>query len=294
MALHEVYLDESYSDTDPIFAVGGYLMRAETAKLLDGDWREVLARFRVPYFHMADIAACNKDHCHEIYQHLGPTGCDQLAREMIGLIGKHETYGMAALTNTRMCSADPFAYCLLECLIGLGAWLAENDPTGKVAYVFEAGHKTGPKAHQVILSGLPGTERTFQDIFSGLTFKRKEELPLLQAADLLVWQARKFLNDFLNNARPPRKDFVTLIESRLHVIAFKVTEDWNIQVDRKTFNHLDSTKPHIHVFADEQFAKCLRAMFSDIRNPALFTTGIEFHAEFPWPNLRRPVWSSWK
>ena len=96
IVLYEVYLDESYSDDPktPVMVVGGYVIESSQARLMDAEWRAVLARYKVPYFHMKDVAPCKG-----MYSHLKDECCDAMSREMIALVHKYVQSGCAQISN---------------------------------------------------------------------------------------------------------------------------------------------------------------------------------------------------
>lgn len=129
MALYYAYLDESYGDSFPVFAVGGYLFRAEQARLIEADWKVTLSRYGVPYFHMTDVNACR-----DVFEPLGKKGCDDLAREVIALTKKYMSVGVVTLCNAEVFAGlpedrtDAYTFCLTESLDNLIGWLQWFDP----------------------------------------------------------------------------------------------------------------------------------------------------------------------
>jgi hypothetical protein len=241
MAIYDVYLDESYSEGERILAIGGYLVRVDNAKLMDAEWRAVLAEYNLPYFHMADAHGDGKKGS-GVFSHLNNDQCDQVVRKMIAIIKKYVTVGFAGLTNpqkeiTRGGVVDMYTACLAETVDSLGAWM-HHDPTGKVAFFFEAGHPNGLRAHKFIDEHYA---RGTWPAFAGIAFKNKAELPLLQSADLLVWQATKFLADKIANKRKPRKDFIELVQER-HSFGYVLLEGESITDEFTQTPHIESGK----------------------------------------------------
>jgi hypothetical protein len=89
--------------------------------------------------------------------------------------------------------------------MALETFLKVNRIEGKIAYFFEAGHKNHHQAYNHVADKLA-------ELGAPLTFHHKEEMTLLQAADLLAWQATKYAKDQFHKRRPPRKDFLSLME----------------------------------------------------------------------------------
>jgi hypothetical protein len=89
----------------------------------------------------------------------------------------------------------------------------------------------------------------------------RRKICLLQAADLLVWQATKFVKRRANGFRKPRGDFIELVKDRHTFVYVDATakyystyrDDWphivNDHLDGwiKAMFHLpDSWEPHLH------------------------------------------------
>jgi len=56
--------------------VAGYVFERDNAALISAEWHAMLARYKLPYFHMCDCAPCG-----DIYRHLTMPECDAAARE---------------------------------------------------------------------------------------------------------------------------------------------------------------------------------------------------------------------
>jgi len=214
MSLHEAYLDESgCHDGSPVLAVGGYLIRSDRARIMSAKWQRVLANYEVPFFHMVDCAHGSKP-----FDRLPKWRRTKLVKEMIGLIKNYTSLGLVALANPRRFDdvpgiRDPYTFCVTDICMGLTAWLKgeskKQKGVGNIAFFIESGHQNGNKADAEIRrwsKTTPGGQ-----LYVAHKFALKDEVPLLQAADLLVWQAHKFMKDKITEARPPRRDFVSLM-----------------------------------------------------------------------------------
>jgi hypothetical protein len=86
--------------------------------------------------------------------------------------------------------------------------------TGSIKFFFEQGHDRAGAAYNYLA-------RNIRRKSDSLTFASKQAVPLLQAADLLAWQSSKYAKDYFypkqnggEQRRPPRKDFISLMEHR--------------------------------------------------------------------------------
>jgi Protein of unknown function (DUF3800) len=262
VALHEAYLDESYTDAGvPLMVVGGYLIRSDNAKAMDAEWQAMLGKYGVPYFHMVDVAPCQG-----IFKPLGMAKCDQLEREAIQLIKKYVTLGCTVTANPLRLAAifkgvsDPYTQCLNHCVVNLCAKAYSQDREAKVAFFFESGHGTGSLIENVLAPKHGNPQGVaYLNAYISHTFAAKKDVRLLQTADLLVWQSAKYLKDKVNGSRPPRKDFASLIENQdQHMFQYLATQGskWMLGADQR---------PDL---ANEGRDKTLRLVFSDPKNRA--------------------------
>ena len=212
--MYHGYFDESGDlDTSPgIFCVAGYYLTSEAAHVLDSGWRGVLAKYDLPYFHMVDCA-----HRRGVFVDRSMAECAEIETALIGLIKQHTKAGFAALANASYFEDDaayPNAYSAATslCVIALQSFIETNRLESEILYFFESGHKHARSAYVHVANRLVA-------LGAKLTFRKKDELCLLQAADLLAWQACKYAKDYESKARPPRKDFLSLVEHR-HTFAF--------------------------------------------------------------------------
>jgi Protein of unknown function (DUF3800) len=220
MALFNAYIDESYTDGDDpaILVVGGYLMRADEAERMEANWQRILAKHGVTYFHMTDVNAASGD-----FKHLEMTGCDALAREIIGSILSHDVEGFSAIINLRKAfsmqggASDLYASGLDACVTALTSNLSQKDPDAKIMFYFEDGHASQGIADKY-LKKLPWhPQGAVVKHFLDHKFCGKKEKCLLQAADVLVWQTARFIKDkykrtYKNATKVPRLDYLALAE----------------------------------------------------------------------------------
>ncbi len=216
MAIYEAYLDESgCDDGSRVLCVAGYLIRSDLAQLMEKEWRSILTRYALPYFHMVDCA-----HGSGVFEKLTKQQRISVEIEFINLTKKYTAFGFAAIVNPQRHEQgvvlDPYTFCLDVCLVGMTNIVVT--PQDKVALFFESGHKNGAKASAFIQKmGLPPA-------YASHTFAKKEEVCLLQAADLLAWQCTKHLKDKVFNNRAPRKDFLNLM-SHQHYFSYIILRE---------------------------------------------------------------------
>jgi Protein of unknown function (DUF3800) len=218
VALTEGYFDESGDfETPPgIFCVSGYVIRSEAAKIMDEKWDEVLRAYDLPYFHMVDCA-----HGAGVFAKLSKQEQIDVETKMIGLIKQHTLGGFSVVTKKEAFEAtkeypDPYSFSAYISTLALKAWVDALRIEGDLAYFFESGHKNKGSAYRAVADQLGSS--------ASVTFAAKEKVRLLQAADILAWQTTKYVKDSLSKERPPRKDFMSLME-HIHSIQLLDNKD---------------------------------------------------------------------
>jgi hypothetical protein len=246
MISYEAYLDESYESSE-LFAVAGYLFRCEQAHEAEVAWKQALDEFGLPYFHMVDCA-----HGVGLFKGMTQRRRSEIAARMIALTAKSE-FGFVALVNPSRFSkvntnADPYIFCVDILVMSLCAWLSDKGPS-QIAFFLESGHASASKSASKIdrLKSDPDVAKCYLSY----TFAQKEDVRLLQAADLLAWQSTKFIKDKISKKRKPRGDFLELLK---HPHAFHYVVFHNNQVGIS----IDES-PHIPFSPRDDY---VRAMFA--------------------------------
>jgi hypothetical protein len=237
----EAYFDESGSDDgSPVLSVAGYLFEKSKCQEFDLAWKEVLDRYGLPFFHMVDCAHGNKP-----FDKLSKAECSAVEREMIELIRSHSLLGFATsvvesdyneIFPDHKPYGDAYTYCCWTCLACVHGWIGANIFDGKVAYFFEAGHKSAAQAN-AIMNLIFKTEHLRHEYrYAAHAFVDKKRIRPVQGADLLAWLHFTHVKNLLNPKRPIRADFRALVEnwpietkfvSRQHLLAMrKQTRDF--------------------------------------------------------------------
>lgn len=214
MFLVEGYFDESGDlEVSPgVFCVSGYFIKPDQAYEMDREWLAVLEKFQLGYFHMVDCA-----HGAEGFQHLNKNERIAVVTDLIAIIKKYTLEGFSIIAKadsyrSQLKAPDVYSDCASGCVRAVQTFLKMQRVDGDVAYFFEKGHKNRHTAYKYIADGLKRPN-------DSLTFAAKEQVRLLQAADLLAWQSTKYAKDYFyarmrgeQPKRSPRKDFLSLME----------------------------------------------------------------------------------
>lgn len=214
---YRAYFDESYSDG--LFCIAGYIVEKRSAKAMQRPWDSMLSRYRVPYFHMVEVA---QNTGVVLKAELNKHERIALASEAISLTRKHITYGIATIVSENgvrehmmpvMGIDAPYIFCTRTNIHRVGIWAHEHNFGGKLAFYFEQGHRHAGRAAELMDRLSRDAEfREFSDI-GGYSFAPKASAAPLQAADLLAWHTVKHIKR-QREGKPVRNDFKALLENR--------------------------------------------------------------------------------
>jgi hypothetical protein len=105
---------------------------------------------------------------------------------------------------------SPYAFLARMCLGYVRQSILERSADARVSYMFEAGHRHQSHAEK-ILSEISRSERLREKYgYAGHSFVAKEQVPIVQSADLLVWHTYQDSKKRALGERP-RKDYEALI-----------------------------------------------------------------------------------
>lgn len=244
----EAYFDESYSDKDPrILAVAGYVFEKSACLEFDLEVKALLDPYGLPFFHMVECA-----HGSESFKHLDVSVRIEIEKQMISLVRKHASYGVAFAINQDdhrslfpegffppgVGLEDPYTYCCQSCLTAVQNWLDRTGFDGKVGYFFEAGHPSAAKSAALMdrVFKTPNLYREYR--YEAHGFVPKTRRPV-QAADMLAWLHYTDVKNLLSREpRARRKDFIAL------------TEGANVETRLAAREHLEAMRAQV----DQLFA----------------------------------------
>ncbi len=232
VVLVETYFDESY---DPkLLCVAGYSFTSRNARLLDGEWRKMLLRYkRLPYFRMS-ICNASANIRPAPFDRLNDQECVAIATEAIGLINKYASVGYAVTIDQKAfykrvtkkgLVSTPYEFCSWLCLSAARSEMHKIVPflTG-MSFFFEAGFENQSEANRMM-------NRIFKDPGLRQFYKYKEHRFVVksasrptQAADLIAWQWYKDMIRRANGATKPRGDLAALTTGTQHYMVHATDE----------------------------------------------------------------------
>jgi hypothetical protein len=186
------YFDESGTDAkSTILCVAGYIFLEENAVAFEVEWKKMLEKYGIPFFHMVDCA-----HGTGYFKALSPVHRIEIQKEAIALTKRYASKGIA-LSIEKSAFPDvgplklwstPYTFLCGQVLYGVQLWADEAGFEGEIEYVFEAGadgeKKSVAETTNALLSS-DDTRKLFR--YSKHTHATKTEAVQLQCADLLAW-----------------------------------------------------------------------------------------------------------
>jgi hypothetical protein len=206
------YLDESGTEgISPMMCVAGFLFTKRNAEALSREWKLVLQRAGVRYFHAVDC-------CHRRGEFRGKSKefANDVYRQLVEIIHKRACGGAVIYTlpekkfdeiRQRLSwEYSQYTTCAHFCM-QLLIRIAKRMNHGGVDFFIEAGHK-----NQAELARFVDKLRDQKLISGNCQFAYKNEIRALQTGDILAYEMAKFLRD-LDTApeRPIRKSLEKLV-----------------------------------------------------------------------------------
>jgi hypothetical protein len=196
----KAYFDESGThDGSPAVVVAGWLASANQWAHFSADWLRELRAFRLypPVFHMTDFESrrqafatwSNPERIRRL-QRLQKI-IRRRTRKAIAVAVAVDAYAVAREERKVPGELSAYGFAVMECTKKVGAWADLTGHKDPVGYCFEAGAK-----HQGdVVTAMTCVEKnpTFQARFryGSWAFGFKQDLPPLQAADMLAYEVWK-------------------------------------------------------------------------------------------------------
>lgn len=216
MRMFEAYFDASGTHSAAKdLCLAGYIFKREKAFVFDVAWRQMLSKYKLPYFHMKECA-----HAEGVFKHLGHAGCDIAAREAIDLIKFHASKGIAfsvdksIAANLRQGSMwkNEYAFIVGQVFFAIRDWALSDSSGGEVSCLFESGDEGRGQAVEAAETILKETHFRQSCRISSFAWADKNEETPLQAADMLAWHVNKWLGMRRRGTFKRRGDFKSLLE----------------------------------------------------------------------------------
>lgn len=198
------YFDESYTHApDPlVYTVAGYVSTEIEWKKFRKEWRRLLARENIEYFHMVDFQACklpygdwSKEKRVGFLKSLHATIHRRVMRSFATTVNIDDFESLTP--EQKEVLGNPHVFAVVSCMKMIGFWTARNVMYEPIAYVFEQGSKYDKHLQRRFNKELREEDRNFFRIGS-IALADKIPAPMdnrpatpLQAADILAYETTK-------------------------------------------------------------------------------------------------------
>jgi hypothetical protein len=207
-----------------VSGVAGYWGLARNWETFESLWKAKLEVYGLSEFHAVDC-----EHGRNEYE--GRTDRRQIRGAFIEIITHSMIHGYfhaldlrswgplaPEIERLRFPMGDPYFIAFQMALEGVTAAADRFDPDELVAFVFDDRHDSGKALDMFTnLKNRPNpVHRRTADRLGGASFLASKEFPGLQAADLLAYEAQKFLADtaWTDRPRPKRPEWTKLMMTR--------------------------------------------------------------------------------
>lgn len=217
MAKAFAYFDESGTDAKSgVLCVAGYIFLEEKVSAFEAEWKAMLEKYGLPFFHMVDCA-----HGTGAFKALTPEQRTEAQKEAIELTKKYASKGIAlSIDKTAFPKVGagspkiwtkPYTFLCGQVLYGVRDWANETGFDGEIEYVFESGADGEVKAVYETVNALLATEAMRKIFRYGRhVHAKKTEALQLQSSDLLAWHWFTH-NRRIREGKGKRADFKNLI-----------------------------------------------------------------------------------
>ena len=199
------YFDASYDSLKTITIVSGWVATTWQWERFDTDWRILLARYGIPYFHMREFA-----HSRGPFENWkgDQNKRTNFLKYLVDIIGTYVLKGFACVVEHKAFKRVNAAYYLSEsvgnpyslagrdCVANANLWLRKDQRGLEVKYVFEAGDEGAG-----LLSKVVERDHHVAPVFSpSRDILGEKGLTPLQAADFAAYELLKASRDVGDNA----------------------------------------------------------------------------------------------
>ena len=253
MAQAYAYFDESGTDEkSPDLVVAGYIFLSENVAPFEAEWRAMLDKYGLPFFHAVDCM-----HGAGVFKHLTLEERIAAQTDAIEIIKKYGAKGIALSIDKAVFPAighpalwtTPYTFLCGQVLFGVRNWADAIGFHGEVEYVYEAGADGQSKAAEETAHALLNDESLPVFRYGKHRHATKTDDMGLQAADLLAWHWRTH-NRRIKEGKGKRKDFQNLMGLRVdfHHYDEPAVKQWNsvVPIIKPAMQWLQNWRPPTH------------------------------------------------
>ena len=192
------YFDESGTEQrSPYYVVAGYVGKDEQWARFSDEWRGVLSRYGIDFFHMTDFEnrqkqfrSLKKDERQCMLNSLTTFMRLRTLAAFPGVVLKSD-YDEAIPAAHREEIGRPYHICASICMKSLGQWAEKHGHQEPITYVFEKGAEHSGDVLEAHTKALKDPKMRSKFRLGELRFADKREAIPLQAADILAYEVWK-------------------------------------------------------------------------------------------------------
>jgi hypothetical protein len=218
------YFDCSADDPakikDPETVVAGYIANIDQWERWQFDWKLMLIKYDIPYFHMKEFIACNKAFKHpkwksENYRKAFMGDMIDVIKSWtiasIASVIKQSVYDRANQGYKLDAYANPYVLAARDCAAQTRKFIRETiESTQAIAYIFEKGDEGhGLLVEAMIKTGLPAPifKRPRPDLKNPQADRDDPPAIQLQTSDLNAWEVRRGEKDWRSKQKLRKSQF---------------------------------------------------------------------------------------
>ncbi len=209
--------DSGWDGTSPVFVLAGYVAKAEAWDAFADEWRALLDKASVKVLKTTDIYR-NRVHGTR-YHGMTDEIRDELLKDLIRAVNRHALYGIVSVIplepyrrifkgNFSLEALDrPYFLSFFGVLISLLKMTHRLKLDDKIDFIFD----TQDSENKLILTReyercMEAAPPSVKILCGGMpSFKKDDEFPPLQAADMLAWHARRYYSDQFSGKEPTKE-----------------------------------------------------------------------------------------
>ncbi len=213
-----------------VAAIAGYVSKRRYWVRFQRAWRKTLKSYGVHTFHMSEYA-----HGRGEFEGWSKDKRDSFLKALSRVIDEHKLFGVGGLISVREYESllpdwaklevrHPYYFCFAVLMKTFRDYY-HHIPPGTIDFVFDR----RPESQHVVeemFEHLKDRNPLHGQRLGKITFDSKERFLPLQAADLLVYEVRRYGSDrFYGSSRPTRKSMEALMVRRDLVVGYYDADD---------------------------------------------------------------------
>ena len=193
------YFDESGThEGSQAVAVAGYIAHADQWAVFDRQWKEALADFKRPYFHMTDYAGNRQGY-------RWGTKRPHRFNRLMSIINRNVEIGIGVVLDVdawnhhvqtkeekRYFGTSKYDFCATVVLGLVALWCDDKGIHEGIAYTYEQGANGWREFHETYKKEYANAHnRQYYRLLGDVSFRDKKRFTPLQAADIVAFQMHK-------------------------------------------------------------------------------------------------------